>query len=83
MISTLNFNVTIHDDTNSYIYDDYDAIVISRTIGESGTVDSLKEASIPILTMELVFLDFNTFKTLIRNFNASFVFFCVKGCFYS
>ncbi|MHA2203463.1 MAG: hypothetical protein ACW991_07220, partial [Candidatus Hodarchaeales archaeon] len=52
MISTLNFNVTIHDDTNSYSYDDYDAIVISRTIGESGTVDSLKEASIPILTME-------------------------------
>ncbi|MFX1510983.1 MAG: hypothetical protein ACFFCQ_00130 [Promethearchaeota archaeon] len=52
MNSTLNYNVTIHDDDNSYAYDDYDAIVISRTIGESGTVDSLTNASIPILTME-------------------------------
>ncbi|MFX0084925.1 MAG: carboxypeptidase-like regulatory domain-containing protein, partial [Candidatus Hodarchaeota archaeon] len=52
MISVLNFNVTVHDDDNSYSYDDYDAIVISRTIGELGTVDSLANASIPVFTME-------------------------------
>ncbi len=52
MVSILNFNVTLHDDDNSYSYDDYDAIVISRTIGESGTVDSLANAPIPIITME-------------------------------
>ncbi len=52
MTSNLNFTVSIHDDDNSYTYEDYDAIVISRTIGESGTVDSLINASIPIFTME-------------------------------
>ena len=51
MKKILDYNVTYHDANNSYSYDQYDAIVISRSITSTGTVDSLSNATIPILTM--------------------------------
>lgn len=51
MTKVLDYNVTYHDANNSYSYDQYDAIVISRSITSTGTVDSLSNATIPILTM--------------------------------
>ncbi|MFX0124595.1 MAG: hypothetical protein ACFFAE_13265 [Candidatus Hodarchaeota archaeon] len=48
---TLRFNVTLHDDNNSYSYEGYDAIVISDS-SLAGEVSSLANASIPILIME-------------------------------
>ncbi|MFX1336634.1 MAG: carboxypeptidase-like regulatory domain-containing protein [Promethearchaeota archaeon] len=52
MNSTLNYEVTCHDSNNSYEYDGFDAIVISNSVSESDTVDSLINASIPIMTMQ-------------------------------
>ncbi|MFX0184761.1 MAG: carboxypeptidase-like regulatory domain-containing protein, partial [Candidatus Hodarchaeota archaeon] len=52
MNNSLNYGITLHDDNNSYQYEGYDAIVISQTILETDTVDSLTNASIPILSME-------------------------------
>ncbi|MFX0088103.1 MAG: hypothetical protein ACFFAU_20790, partial [Candidatus Hodarchaeota archaeon] len=49
---SLNYTVILHDANDSYNYTNFDAIVISRSIDESGTVDSLYNAPIPILTME-------------------------------
>jgi hypothetical protein len=51
-MESLNFSVLLHDDNNSFIYDDFDTIVISQTIAEEGAVNALYNASIPILTME-------------------------------
>ncbi len=51
MTKVLGYNVTYHDANNSYSYDQYDAIIISRSITSYGTVDSLSYATIPILTM--------------------------------
>ncbi|MHA2245664.1 MAG: carboxypeptidase-like regulatory domain-containing protein [Candidatus Hodarchaeales archaeon] len=48
---TLKFNVTCHDDNNSYSYEGYDAIIISDSINVD-QVSSLNNASIPILIME-------------------------------
>ncbi len=52
MFSTLGFNVIYHTANDSYDYTNYDAIVISRSVPEEGTVETLANASIPILTME-------------------------------
>ncbi|UCG03734.1 MAG: carboxypeptidase regulatory-like domain-containing protein [Candidatus Heimdallarchaeota archaeon] len=55
---TLGFNVTLHDDNNSYAYTGYDAIVISDSIAVD-QVRSLANESIPILIMEsFTFSDF-------------------------
>jgi hypothetical protein len=51
MTINLGYNVTYHDANDSYSFDQYDAIVISRFITSTGTVDSLSNATIPILTM--------------------------------
>jgi hypothetical protein len=48
----LGFNVDYHTANNSYNYSNYDVVVISRTVAETGTIDSLVDAPIPILTME-------------------------------
>ncbi|MFX1506919.1 MAG: carboxypeptidase-like regulatory domain-containing protein, partial [Promethearchaeota archaeon] len=48
---TLGFNVTLHDDNNSYTYTGYDAIVISDSIAVD-QVNSLVNESIPVLIME-------------------------------
>ncbi len=52
MAVVLNYSVTYHDAIPPYSYENYDAIVISSSVGETGTVDSLSDASIPILTMQ-------------------------------
>jgi hypothetical protein len=52
MNSSLNYDVTCHTSNNSYSYEGYDAIVISNSVSESGTVDSLTDAPIPIMTMQ-------------------------------
>ncbi len=52
MRDTLNYNVTCHTANASYSYEGYDAIVISNSVSESGTVDSLISAPIPIMTMQ-------------------------------
>ncbi|MFX0121455.1 MAG: carboxypeptidase-like regulatory domain-containing protein [Candidatus Hodarchaeota archaeon] len=54
-ITNLGMSVIYHDANNSYNYSDYDAIIISDSIDEvaiPGSVDSLENATIPILTME-------------------------------
>jgi len=51
-ITSLGFSVIYHDANNSYNYSEYDAIIISDSIFESGDVASLGNAAIPILTME-------------------------------
>ncbi len=48
----LNYSVTYHEAKDVYSYENYDAIVISSSVGEADTVDSLSDASIPILTMQ-------------------------------
>ncbi|MFX0207413.1 MAG: carboxypeptidase-like regulatory domain-containing protein, partial [Candidatus Hodarchaeota archaeon] len=52
MTDNLNYSVTYHEANDSYTYENYDAIVISRSIPSEGTVDALSNASVPILTME-------------------------------
>jgi hypothetical protein len=52
MTIVLNYSVTYHEAKDSYSYEDFDAIVISSSVGEAGTVDSLSDAPIPILTMQ-------------------------------
>ncbi|NHJ02924.1 MAG: hypothetical protein EAX86_12380 [Candidatus Heimdallarchaeota archaeon] len=53
MSTTLNYNVTYHDANNSYQYGNFDAIVISSSVGEAAaTISSLINAEIPILTMQ-------------------------------
>ncbi len=48
---TLRFNVTCHDDNNSYSFEGYDAIIISDSIAVD-QISSLANAKIPILIME-------------------------------
>jgi len=52
LTNNLSYTVDYHDDNNSFNYQNYDAILISRSILEIDTVDSLYKAEIPILTME-------------------------------
>ncbi|MFX1517761.1 MAG: carboxypeptidase-like regulatory domain-containing protein, partial [Promethearchaeota archaeon] len=48
---TLGFNITLHDDNNSYSLAGFDAVVISDSV-IAGYVSSLANESIPILIME-------------------------------
>ncbi len=52
MTVDLGFNVTYHTANDSYNINSYDVVVISRSVAEEGTVETLSTASIPILTME-------------------------------
>ncbi|MHA1974292.1 MAG: hypothetical protein ACTSW1_14935 [Candidatus Hodarchaeales archaeon] len=53
LVNNLSYGVVYHDDNNSYQnYQDYDAILISKSIKEADTVDSLYRSEIPILIME-------------------------------
>ena len=52
MTTGLDYNVTYHEAVPPYNYDNFDAIVISSSVGEDGTVDALYNATIPILTMQ-------------------------------
>ena len=52
MNKTLNYNVVCHEYNDSYSYENFDAIVISSSVGEESTVDSLSNAQIPIFTMQ-------------------------------
>ena len=52
MSINLGFNVVYHTANDSYDYTEYDAIVISKSVAEEGTAETLTNATIPILTME-------------------------------
>ncbi|WP_455464107.1 hypothetical protein, partial [Candidatus Hodarchaeum mangrovi] len=52
MTTVLDYNVTYRTSKGPYIYDNFDVIVISSSVAEAGTVDSLSNAPIPILTMQ-------------------------------
>jgi len=47
----LGYNITIHEDNDSYDYQNYDAIVISRSIVTPININSIVNAPIPILIM--------------------------------
>ncbi|MHA2104097.1 MAG: hypothetical protein ACW981_11780 [Candidatus Hodarchaeales archaeon] len=51
-MTALGIEVTTHSDDNSYSISNFDAVVISQSIVEQSAVDTLSNASIPILTME-------------------------------
>ncbi|PWI47025.1 hypothetical protein CEE45_13710 [Candidatus Heimdallarchaeota archaeon B3_Heim] len=52
MNKSLNYNVVCHESNDSYSYENFDAIVISSSVGEESTVDSLSNVPIPIFTMQ-------------------------------